>query len=209
MLPLAGTPPPMSNGAPELILASASPRRRALLGEAGVRFTVMPADVDESARPGEAPAVMVVRLAAEKARAIALRLGAMPRRLVLGSDTTVVIGEDVLGKPDDPEHAAILLGQLLGRRHTVLTGVAVLDSASGALRTACVASDVVMRAASEAEIRAYIATGEPLDKAGAYAFQGEGRRFVERVIGSESNVIGLPLAETLALLREAGLEVRA
>ncbi len=194
---------------PELILASASPRRSKLLGEAGVRFTVIPADIDESARPGETPRELVVRLASEKARAVAERLGTDPRRLVLGSDTIVVIGEDVLGKPSDAEHAVALLGQILGRRHTVFTGVALLDSASGALQTQCVASDVVMRAASDAEVRCYVATGEPLDKAGAYALQGIGRKFVERVIGSESNVIGLPLEETLALLRNAGFAVPA
>ncbi len=193
----------------ELVLASASPRRRMLLGEAGVLFSVMPADIDEAALPGETPRELVVRLAAEKARAVCERLGAGPRRLVLGSDTIVVIGQDVLGKPRDAEHALALLGQILGRRHTVFTGVALLDSASGELRTRCVASDVVMRGAGEAERRAYIATGEPLDKAGAYALQGIGRKFVERVIGSESNVIGLPLEETLALLRDAGFVVRA
>jgi septum formation protein len=169
----------------------------------------MPADIDESALPGEAPSALVVRLAGEKARAIGGRLGAAPRRLVLGSDTVVVIGEDVLGKPRDPAHAVALLGQILGRRHTVLTGVALLDTESGELRSCCVASDVVMRAASGAEVSAYVASGEPLDKAGAYALQGEGRKFVECVIGSESNVIGLPLEETLALLRSAGLPVRA
>ncbi len=199
----------MPRSAPELILASASPRRRLLLGEAGVAFRVMPADIDESALPGEAPRALVVRLAAGKARAVGTRLetsrlGAPPRQLVLGSDTIVVIGEDVLGKPRDPAHAIALLGQILGRRHTVFTGVALLDAANGALTTCCVASDVVMRSASDAEVSAYVATGEPLDKAGAYALQGEGRKFVERVIGSESNVIGLPLAETLALLRAAG-----
>jgi septum formation protein len=127
---------------------------------------------------------------------------------VLGSDTIVVVDDDVLGKPRDPAHAAVLLGRLLGRRHTVFTGVALVDSASGEARSRCVASDVVMRAASDAEVSAYVAGGEPLDKAGAYALQGEGRKFVERVIGSETNVIGLPMDETLALLREAGFPVR-
>jgi septum formation protein len=189
---------------PELVLASASPRRRALLDAAGVRCTVMPADIDERALPGETPRELVVRLALEKARAVATQLGPVPRRLVLGSDTIVVLGEEVLGKPHDPRHAAELLGRILGRRHTVFSGVALVDSASGAPRSACVASDVVMRAATADEVTAYVAGGEPLDKAGAYALQGEGRKFVERVIGSESNVIGLPLEETLALLREAG-----
>jgi septum formation protein len=199
----------MSRREPELILASASPRRRQLLAEAGVAFAVMPADVDEAPRPGEPPGELVVRLAREKAEAVAAKVGAGARRLVLGSDTIVVIGEAVLGKPRDPEHAVALLGEILGRRHTVFTGVALVDTASGEARTCCVASDVEMRAASEAEVRAYVAGGEPLDKAGAYALQGEGRKFVVRVIGSETNVIGLPLDETLALLRDAGLGVRA
>jgi septum formation protein len=194
---------------PELVLASASPRRRALLADAGVAFTVMPAHIDESARAAETPRALVVRLALEKARAVAAKLSAAPRRLVLGSDTIVVLGEDVLGKPRDPAHARELLGRILGRRHTVLTGVALVDAANGAERSACVASDVVMRSANDDEVRAYVAGGEPLDKAGAYALQGEGRKFVERVIGSETNVIGLPLDETLALLRDAGFAVRA
>ena len=194
---------------PELVLASASPRRRLLLGEAGVAFTAVPADIDEAPLPGETPRELVMRLAREKAQAVAAKLGAGPRRLVLGSDTIVVIGEDVLGKPRDPADAAALLGRILGRTHTVLTGVALLDAESGELHSRCVASEVVMRTASEVEVRAYVAGGEPLDKAGAYALQGEGRKFVERVIGSETNVIGLPLDETLALLRAAGFPVRS
>jgi septum formation protein len=191
---------------PELVLASASPRRRDLLARAGVAFTVSPAEIDESPHPGEGPRALVVRLASEKARAVAARLGPgiAARRCVLGSDTIVVLGEDVLGKPRDAAHARELLGRVLGREHTVLTGVALLD-ASGVLHTRCVSSRVAMRSASEAEVHAYVASGEPLDKAGAYALQGAGRRFVARVVGSESNVIGLPLEETLALLREAGI----
>jgi septum formation protein len=193
---------------PELVLASASPRRRALLARAGVTFQVEPAEIDESPRPGESPRELVVRLAAEKARAVAERLPRGGPRCVLGSDTIVVLGEEVLGKPRDPAHARELLTRILGREHTVLTGVALLDPA-GALHTRCVESRVAMRDASVAEVSAYVATGEPLDKAGAYALQGEGRRFVARVVGSESNVIGLPLEETLALLREAGVAVDA
>ncbi len=193
---------------PELVLASASPRRRALLAGAGVAFRVLPAEIDESPRSGESPVALVVRLAEEKARAVAARLGPGGPRCVLGSDTIVVLGDDVLGKPRDAAHARELLGRILGREHSVLTAVALLD-ARGALHTHCVESRVAMREASEAEVRAYVATGEPLDKAGAYALQGEGRRFVARVLGSESNVIGLPLDETLALLRQAGVAVGA
>jgi|SRR5690606_23403093 len=189
-----------------LVLASGSPRRRELLARAGVPFEVRPADVDERPRPGETPRALAARLALEKARAVARALGPEPARLVLGADTIVVLGADVLGKPADPDDAERLLGRLVGRAHRVLTAVALVESATLAARSALVESRVVMRAAEPGEIRRYVATGEPLDKAGAYAAQGEGRRFIERIEGSETNVIGLPLDETLALLREAGLD---
>jgi septum formation protein len=190
------------------VLASVSPRRRELLARAGLRFEVMAADVVEEARAGESPRALVERLAAEKALAVRARLAAQPRRFVLGSDTVVALDGEILGKPSDAEHAVALLRRLAGRTHTVWTGVALLATDAAAPRVASVASRVTLRAASEPELRAYVATGEPLDKAGAYAFQGEGRRFVTKVEGSESNVIGLPLEETLALLAEAGLEPR-
>jgi septum formation protein len=186
-----------------LVLASASPRRRDLLTQAGVAFEVVPPRVDETPAPGEAPEALALRLAAEKALEVAERLGAEPERWVLGADTIVVLEDEVLGKPDDPEHAIELLARLVGRSHRVVTGVAVVSSARLAPRTRAVSSIVTMRSAARAEIEAYVATGEPMDKAGAYGFQGEGRRFVVRVEGSESNVIGLPVAESLALLREA------
>ena len=187
-----------------LVLASASPRRRELLSRAGVSFRVQPADVPEELAPGETPAAFARRLAREKALAVASRLGASPSRWVLGADTIVVMGDDVLGKPRDPGHAEELLGRLLGREHRVLTGVAVVARELGRVHDTLVESQVWMREAGADEVRAYVATGEPLDKAGAYALQGEGRRFVERVSGSETNVLGLPLDETLALLRAAG-----
>jgi septum formation protein len=201
-------PHPAPGGRPAalpLVLASASPRRHRLLAGAGLAFEVMPADIDESARPGETPEGLVERLSAGKARAVAARLGAEPPRWVLGSDTVVVLGECMLGKPRDPGHAVELLSRLVGRSHRVVSGVALLTSDGGFARIRSVESRVRMRPADEAEIREYVAGGEPLDKAGAYAVQGQGRRFVERIEGSETNVIGLPLDETLALLREAGL----
>ncbi len=137
---------------------------------------------------------------------MAALVGAPPRRLVLGADTIVVIDGDVLGKPADPEDAVRLLARLVGREHRVLTAVAVVASdRSDRAATCVVTSRVTMRGATEAEIRRYVATGEPLDKAGAYAAQGEGRRFIERIEGSETNVIGLPIDETLELLRECGM----
>jgi septum formation protein len=187
-----------------LVLASASPRRRELLARAGVAVEVMPAHIDEEPLADEAPEALAERLAREKALAVARRVGPRPSRLVLGSDTIVVLDGDVLGKPRDPAHAEALLARLAGRTHRVITGVAVARSDDLALSSLTVASRVTIRAASAEEIRRYVAGGEPLDKAGAYALQGEGRRFVTAVEGSESNVIGLPLEETLDLLRAAG-----
>jgi septum formation protein len=194
----------MSTAAP-LLLASASPRRRELLGRAGVAFEVSPADIDESARDGESPEQLAARLARDKALHVARRSGADPPRWVLGADTIVVLEGLVYGKPADAEDAARILGALRGRTHRVVTAVALARSDGAALREIRVESRVTLRAASDPEIRAYVATGEPLDKAGAYAVQGFGGRLVERIEGSLSNVIGLPLDETLALLREAGL----
>ncbi len=188
-----------------LVLGSASPRRRELLLGAGIRFEVIAADIPEPILSGEAPEQMVERLARAKAVAVASRLAHGSQRWVLGADTIVVLDGDVLGKPDDPEHAVSLLSRLTGREHRVLTGIALVDAAGTHAHSQVVASRVWMRRAEEAEIRRYVAGGEPLDKAGAYAVQGEGRRFVERIEGSESNVIGLPLDETLALLRSVGL----
>lgn len=189
--------------APPLILASASPRRKELLGDAGVAFEIVPADVDETALPGEDPTEYVLRLAAEKALAVARRVGPEPRRRVLGADTIVVLDDDILGKPRDARDAVQMLARLMGREHDVITAVALATSDTLTLRTAAVTSRVRMRSASRAELVAYVDTGEPLDKAGAYAIQGGGRRFVADLAGSESNVIGLPLEETLALLAQA------
>jgi len=188
-----------------LVLGSASPRRRELLARAGVASEIVPADIEERALPGESPETLVERLAREKARAVAERLGATPRRVVLGADTIVVVDRDVLGKPTDPDDAVRLLGRLVGREHVVMTAVALVASdRPDAAATRVVTSRVAMRAAALDEIRRYVATGEPLDKAGAYAAQGEGRRFIEAIRGSETNVIGLPMEETLALLRAHG-----
>ncbi len=189
----------------ELVLASASPRRKMLLAEAGLRFRIEPADLDEKALPGEAPANQAARLARAKARCIAARCAGDTPCVVLAADTLVLLGERVLGKPADPREAEAYLASLSGRTHRVITAVAVMHSDSLVPSELSVESEVTMRSASAAEIRAYVATGEPLDKAGAYALQGEGRRFVERVTGSESNVIGLPMQETLRLLRSFGL----
>lgn len=194
----------MSASDPTLVLASASPRRRALLERAGVAFAVRPADVDETARPGEDPAALAERLARAKALAVARALGPEPARWVLGADTLVVRGAEVLGKPADDAEAMSHLTRLLGHTHRVITAVAVMRSDTLAGESLHVESAVRMRAASAREIREYVASGEPRDKAGGYAVQGGGRRFIEHIEGSESNVIGLPLDETLALLRAQG-----
>jgi septum formation protein len=190
-----------------LILASGSPRRRDLLSRLKVPFATVPAEIAERVRPGETPRELAERLAREKAEAVAAQIGKTPRRVVLGSDTIVVIGDEVLGKPRDAEHAVTLLRKLVGRTHLVMTGVAVVESDTGFTRSRVVESRVTLRKADEAELRGYVATGESLDKAGAYALQGAGRRFITAIEGSETNVIGLPLEETLAMLQDAGVEI--
>jgi len=181
-------------GQTALVLASGSPRRRAFLEQLGLTFTVSPADLDERLLPGEAPAVYVERLAREKAQEVARR---HPGALVLAADTTVVLEGRVLGKPADAADAQATLRALAGRTHQVLTGVAL---AGQTLRTRVVETRVTFRQATDAELAWYVATGEPLDKAGAYALQGIGGFLVQSIEGSHSNVIGLPLVETLALL---------
>ncbi len=183
-----------------IVLASASPRRSELLRKASVAFDVQPANIDELERDGEAPTQLAERLAIEKALAVARRVGPAPPRQVLGADTIVVLDEEVLGKPRDASHALELLARLTGRRHRVVTGIAVVDSATLRVASRTVESSVTMRSATREELVAYVATGESLDKAGGYALQGGARSFVTEIDGSETNVIGLPVEETLALL---------
>ena len=183
-----------------LVLASASPRRRELLAAAGFEFDVATADVDESRRPDEAPAAYVSRLAREKAEVVAERF---PDRPVLGADTVVVAGGHVMGKPCNAEEARLMLRRLSGATHEVLTGVALCWA--GQLHEDVERTVVWMGALSEAEVAWYVASGEPADKAGGYAIQGLGSRFIPRIEGSYSNVVGLPVATVLQLLRRAGL----
>lgn len=187
-----------------LVLASASPRRREILSKAGWRFVVRPSTVDESPRPDEPPRTLVERLAREKALDVARALAPAPARPVLGADTIVVLDEEILGKPRDTEHAIAMLSRLVGRAHEVMTGIAVAWSDGRDVASAVVVSRVEMRPASCEEIAAYVALGESLDKAGGYALQGGAARFVTRVVGSRTNVIGLPDEETRALLERAG-----
>lgn len=183
-----------------IVLASASPRRSELLRKASVAFDVQPANIAELERDGETPDELTERLATEKALAVARRVGPEPARQVLGADTIVVLDDEVLGKPRDPDHALELLGRLVGRRHRVVTGIAVVDSATLRVTSRTVESWVSMRDVGHEELVAYVATGESLDKAGGYAVQGGARSFITEIDGSETNVIGLPVAETLALL---------
>ena len=182
-----------------IILASASPRRHALLARAGVTFEARPADLDEVPRRGEAAEQTLSRLARAKAATVAAALED-PGRLVLGADTGVVLGTQLFGKPRDPDDAISMLARLAGLTHRVITEVALAESGSSRIWQCSVTTHVTMRAATLAELARYVAGGEPLDKAGAYAYQGDGGAFVSRVEGSESNVIGLPIEETLALL---------
>ncbi|TDO12535.1 MULTISPECIES: Maf family protein [Halomonas] len=184
---------------PVLCLASASPRRRELLATIGVAVEVRPVNIDETPRADEAAHDYVVRLAWEKALAGA-PFSTLP---ILGADTAVVCDGAILGKPAGAEQAASMLRGLAGRAHEVLTGVAV--SGPAGLLTACVATRVYLRAISETELAAYWATGEPADKAGGYAIQGLAAVFVERIEGSHSAVVGLPLFETANLLSQQGV----
>jgi septum formation protein len=177
------------------------------LRDLGVAFTVLVPDVEEQALPGELPGAHVRRLALAKARAIARRLTVgCGARWVIGADTVVVLGGEILGKPRDARHAGRMLARLSGRTHDVLTGVALVPVAGGRARTAVVRSRVTMKPLDKATIRRYVAGGEPLDKAGAYAVQGWGRHLVAGVSGSLTNVVGLPLerlSRMLASLRRS------
>lgn len=211
-----------------LVLASASPRRQELLRNAGISFTVQPADVDETPLAGEPPRECAERLAREKALAV---WRTRPQDLVLGADTIVVVDETILGKPVDADDAARMLRLLSGRVHRVITGVCVAEAVAsrqlpvagqatpqaalprrnsyeilrtenGELRTASETTLVTMSELSDEEIRDYVATGEPMDKAGAYAIQGVASRWIPRIEGDYSNVVGLPVALVNRMLRE-------
>jgi septum formation protein len=183
-----------------LILASASPRRRELLTQAGFEFQVHPAHIPEDPRPGEEPVAYVTRLAREKAQTAFARLAEeSPSGLVvLGADTTVTVDGEILGKPEDAADAARMLRMLSGRSHLVVTGVAVVTAQSTEVASEVTA--VRFLTLSEAEIEAYVASGEPMDKAGAYGIQGRAARWIPRIEGCYFNVVGLPLALVSTML---------
>ncbi len=205
----------MALGDNRIYLASRSPRRRELLKQIGVPFELLllredlrrGADVDETPLPDESAGIYVLRIARAKAemavRQIAYR--ALPQKPVLAADTTVVFEGEIIGKPDDADHAARILRALSGREHQVLTAVAM--ALREQIETQISVSSVWFREIPEAEIRRYCASGEPLDKAGAYAIQGRAGAFVTRIAGSYSGIMGLPLAETVELLQKFSVTV--
>jgi septum formation protein len=188
-----------------LVLASGSPRRRELLTAAGLRFTVRSTDIDETPLPDESPTTYVRRLSIEKAAASTGSPLAGSAEVVVAADTTVEVRGEILEKPIDPDDACRMLRLLSGREHLVHTGVTVSVPQLGALRssTIVVTTKVTFADLDDESIDWYLETGEAMDKAGAYGIQGAAAAFVERIDGSVTNVIGLPLAETLALLRDS------
>ncbi len=192
-----------------LILASASPRRRELLTQAGFSFEVYPAHIPEEPLENEDPADYVTRLAREKAEAVFRELTAEdegldgPSLVVLGADTTVTLDRHILGKPEDAADAARMLRLLSGRTHRVITGVALVTAERA--EVAAEVTSVRFLEMLDAEIAAYVATGEPMDKAGAYAIQGRAARWIPRIEGCYFNVVGLPLALVSKLLESRGL----
>jgi len=188
---------------PDIVLASASPRRRELLQSVGIPFAVVPSRAPEEVLPGETPEEHVLRLSKDKAREVADR-PEVPGRWFIGSDTIVLRDDAILGKPKDTADAALMLRSLSGRSHRVLTGYAVFDRRSGATVAGVVSTLVRFKELTEEEIAGYIATGEPLDKAGAYAIQGIGAFMVLGIEGSYTNVVGLPLCEVVEVLERLG-----
>ena len=186
-----------------LYLASQSPRRRQLLGQLDLEFRLLDVDVEEVRGPGEAAEDYVRRVAREKAGAGLLAVVAVPHAVVLGADTEVVLDGEVFGKPRDEADAAAMLHRLSGRRHQVLSSIALVDAAREA--QAMSVSEVEFAELTDAEIDRYVATGEPMGKAGAYAIQGRGEVFIRHLSGSYSGVMGLPLHDTMKLLREFGV----
>lgn len=184
-----------------IILASGSPRRQELLAQIGCKFRIEQSDVIEDNTLAMAPAQLAVLQAEAKARAVAAKAGADD--VVIGADTIVVLGQAVFGKPTDAAAAKVMLRQLSGRDHQVITGVAVVHA--GRSYTDFTATTVTMRQLTDAEIENYVATGEPLDKAGAYGIQGLGALLIERIAGCYTNVVGLPVVTLARLLNKVGI----
>jgi septum formation protein len=193
----------MPHSLQEIVLASASPRRRELLAQVGISFQVVPSHADETMLADETPESHVMRLSCDKALEVARRPHQRGRWFI-GSDTVVVRGEVVLGKPADASEATGMLASLSGRSHRVISGYAVLDRQSGRMLSDVVTTRVFFKDLTSREIEGYIATGEPFDKAGAYAIQGIGAFMIPRIEGSYTNVVGLPLCAVISALEELG-----
>lgn len=187
-----------------LILASASPRRAELLKQIGLEFTIMAGDLREDVFLSNSPGQLVTALALKKAELVAQTT---KEGLVIGADTVVVFGERILGKPSGPDEAVRMLKLLNGREHSVYTGIALVEVPGGKSVTSFEETRVNFRMLSEAEIEAYVATGEPLDKAGAYGIQGKGAVLVERINGCYFNVVGLPVQKLVIMLQEFGISL--
>ncbi len=187
-----------------IILASNSPRRKDLLRQIGLEFSIDPADVDERVLPGESPEEYAVRVALDKARLAASRAVA---GIVIAADTIVVVGDEILGKPADAGDAERMLKMLSGKAHRVITGLVVMDAATGRTLTRTSITRVWFRRLMQQEIVSYIATGEPLDKAGAYGIQERGALLVDKIEGCYFNVVGLPLSLLGKLLRDFGIYI--
>jgi septum formation protein len=188
-----------------LILASGSPRRKALLSAAGLRFDIIESGISETRDGGESGRDYALRMACEKALSVSARV---PGALVLAADTVVICDDKILLKPNDEDEACQMLTTLSGRTHSVVTAYA-LASVSAILEAKPIISQVTFRPLSNAEIEEYVATGEPLDKAGAYGIQGKGADFIAMVVGSRDNVMGLPLCDVLAALARLGVSPKA
>lgn len=192
------------NSAPmKFILASASPRRRELLASIGLAFDVKPSNVPEVRQDGEAPEEYVARLSRDKANALAAQ---HPNDWIIAADTTVLLGDELLEKPVDAQDAARMLATIAGKTHIVYTGVTLENASRGYRDTRVAESEVRMLPLDAREIEWYVRTGEPLDKAGAYAVQGIGAMFIDSIHGSYTNVVGLPLATLFQMLRKAGID---
>jgi len=193
----------MTDQQPNIILASTSPRRQELLASVGINFQVVPSHVDEILRENESPRDFVLRLSQDKAAEVAQR-SEVTGRWFIGSDTIVLLDNQILGKPTSPQDSAQMLRQLSGRSHQVLSGYTIIDRSDNSCTCRCVTTEVTFRTLTEQEIEGYIATGEPADKAGSYAIQGIGGYIVTAINGSYTNVVGLPLAQVVTDLQQLG-----
>ena len=187
---------------PKIVLASASPRRSELLSQVGIEFEIIPSHIPEEPLDGETPAEHVMRLASQKASEVAGRVG--DGKWVIGSDTVVIIDGEILEKPEDHMDAIAMLKKLSGREHKVITGYAIINSSSGEEVKRAVETAVKFKELTDSEIEGYVDSGEPMDKAGAYAIQGLGSFMVEGIVGSYSNVVGLPVCQIVNDLEALG-----